>query len=70
MTETFRLTSLSHGAACACKLPLSALEELMSTVGQGLGGDLVARGLRPALVGRIVPGPAGRIRVRHQAPPG
>jgi selenide,water dikinase len=37
---------------------------------EALGGDLVARGLRPALVGRIVPGPAGRIRVRHQAPPG
>ncbi len=43
-TGTIRLTSLSHGAGCACKLPLSALEELMSTVGQGLGaagGDLL-----------------------------
>jgi selenide, water dikinase len=37
-TGTIRLTSLSHGAGCACKLPLGALEELMSTVGQGLGG--------------------------------
>jgi selenide, water dikinase len=43
-TGTIRLTSLSHGAGCACKLPLGALEELMSTVGQGLGsagGDLL-----------------------------
>jgi selenide, water dikinase len=43
-TGTIRLTSLSHGAGCACKLPLSALEELMSSVGQGLGaagGDLL-----------------------------
>jgi selenide, water dikinase len=37
-TRTIRLTSLSHGAGCACKLPLSALEELMASVGQGLGG--------------------------------
>jgi selenide, water dikinase len=37
-TGTIRLTSLSHGAGCACKLPLSALEELMSVVGEGFGG--------------------------------
>jgi selenide, water dikinase len=46
MTEagTIRLTSLSHGAGCACKLPLAALEQLMSSVGPGLGaagGDLL-----------------------------
>src|SRR6266516_7551310 len=35
---TVRLTSLSHGAGCACKLPLAALEELMGTVGEGFGG--------------------------------
>jgi selenide,water dikinase len=28
-----RLTSLSHGAGCACKLPLSALDKLMVTLG-------------------------------------
>jgi selenide,water dikinase len=43
-TGTIRLTSLSHGAGCACKLPLAALEELMSSVGHRLGaagGDLL-----------------------------
>jgi selenide,water dikinase len=33
-----RLTALSHGAGCACKLPLATLEQLMASVGQGLGG--------------------------------
>src|ERR687888_1902389 len=37
-TGAVRLTSLSHGAGCACKLPLAALEELMAGVGPGLGG--------------------------------
>jgi selenide,water dikinase len=32
-----RLTSLSHGAGCACKLPLAALDELMASLGT-LGG--------------------------------
>ena len=36
--ELPRLTSLSHGAGCACKLPLATLERLMASVGQGLGG--------------------------------
>ncbi|HYT26328.1 MAG TPA: selenide, water dikinase SelD [Actinomycetota bacterium] len=43
-TEAVRLTSLSHGAGCACKLPLAALDELMLAVGPGLGaaaGDLL-----------------------------
>ena len=35
---TTRLTALSHGAGCACKLPLATLERLMATVGPGLGG--------------------------------
>jgi selenide, water dikinase len=42
--ETPRLTTLSHGAGCACKLPLATLEQLMAMVGQGLtpsGGDLL-----------------------------
>jgi selenide,water dikinase len=36
--ELPRLTALSHGAGCACKLPLATLEQLMASVGQGLGG--------------------------------
>jgi len=35
---SIRLTSLSHGAGCACKLPLSALDELMETLGTGVFG--------------------------------
>jgi selenide, water dikinase len=38
-SEVPRLTSLSHGAGCACKLPLATLERLMAGVGQELGGD-------------------------------
>jgi selenide,water dikinase len=43
-TGSVRLTALSHGAGCACKLPLAALEELMAGVGPSLGaagGDLL-----------------------------
>ena len=32
-TPTVRLTSLSHGAGCACKLPLAALDRLLAMVG-------------------------------------
>jgi selenide, water dikinase len=41
--ERVRLTSLSHGAGCACKLPLSALDALMAALGTGPGqpGGLV-----------------------------
>ncbi len=35
-TASIRLTSLSHGAGCACKLPLSALDELMASLGPGV----------------------------------
>jgi selenide, water dikinase len=35
-TDSIRLTSLSHGAGCACKLPLSALDELMGSLGPGV----------------------------------
>ncbi|HSO52188.1 MAG TPA: selenide, water dikinase SelD [Actinomycetes bacterium] len=35
--ELPRLTTLSHGAGCACKLPLATLDRLMASVGQGLG---------------------------------
>jgi selenide, water dikinase len=43
-TEAVRLTTLSHGAGCACKLPLAALERLMGTVGAGLDGGAAADG--------------------------
>jgi selenide, water dikinase len=37
-----RLTSLSHGAGCACKLPLSALDKLMVSLGSAPAtGDLL-----------------------------
>jgi selenide, water dikinase len=35
-----RLTSLSHGAGCACKLPLAKLDQLMATLGPGPAGGL------------------------------
>src|SRR6202012_1451282 len=35
-TASIRLTSLSHGAGCACKLPLSALDQLMVSLGPGV----------------------------------
>ncbi len=45
--ERVRLTSLSHGAGCACKLPLAALDKLMATLGgpaDGPGGLVPAAG--------------------------
>jgi selenide,water dikinase len=42
--QAVRLTSLSHGAGCACKLPLASLERLMAIAGSGLAhaeGDLL-----------------------------
>ncbi len=43
IADQVRLTSLSHGAGCACKLPLAALDKLMATLGEpsGLPGGLV-----------------------------
>src|ERR1700726_2046842 len=41
-TASIRLTSLSHGAGCACKLPLSALDELMVSLGPGVFGSAAA----------------------------
>jgi selenide, water dikinase len=51
VSGAIRLTSLSHGAGCACKLPLAALDELMVSLGSpadgvlggagGAGGDLL-----------------------------
>ncbi len=46
LTRTPRLTSLSPGAGCACKLPLAKLEQLMATLGDApamgpAAGDLL-----------------------------
>jgi selenide, water dikinase len=43
-SETTSLTSLSHGAGCACKLPLGSLDALMASLGADLtpaSGDLL-----------------------------
>jgi selenide, water dikinase len=41
-SAAIRLTSLSHGAGCACKLPLSALDKLMVSLGSPPStGDLL-----------------------------
>src|SRR5271156_4879738 len=42
-TKAPRLTSLSPGAGCACKLPLAKLEALFATMGDGVpaAGDLL-----------------------------
>jgi selenide,water dikinase len=52
-TAPIRLTSLSHGAGCACKLPLSALDELMVSLGPGVLG---AAGVGTAPGGGVLPG--------------
>ncbi|MBO0822115.1 MAG: selenide, water dikinase SelD, partial [Nocardiopsaceae bacterium] len=36
-SDQVRLTALSHGAGCACKLPLSALDQLMGSLGPAAG---------------------------------
>ena len=38
-SDSIRLTSLSHGAGCACKLPLSALDQLMVSLGSSADGS-------------------------------
>jgi selenide,water dikinase len=38
-SDSIRLTSLSHGAGCACKLPLSALDQLMISLGSSADGS-------------------------------
>jgi selenide, water dikinase len=41
-SDSIRLTSLSHGAGCACKLPLSALDQLMVSLGSSADGSTAA----------------------------
>lgn len=36
-----RLTTLSHGGGCACKLPIGALEQILSTLGREDDADLI-----------------------------
>jgi selenide, water dikinase len=43
-TGTVRLTTLSHGAGCACKLPLAALERLLAGVAHDPGQTTAAGG--------------------------
>ncbi|MCL2581577.1 MAG: selenide, water dikinase SelD [Streptosporangiales bacterium] len=51
-SASVRLTALSHGAGCACKLPLSALDQLMVSLGSmpGGGGSPGTAGLGPDLL--------------------
>ncbi|MEX2395295.1 MAG: selenide, water dikinase SelD, partial [Actinomycetota bacterium] len=44
-TEPIKLTSLSHGAGCACKLPLADLGEVLALLGEG--GPQDGTGLDP-----------------------
>ena len=64
-THAPRLTSLSPGAGCACKLPLAKLEALFASL-QGapaLLGELLAQGLPAALIGDVVAGESGHVAV-------
>jgi len=64
-----RLTSLSPGAGCACKLPL--LHDAQTSGGlllaaaedSGLLAELGNRGVPAAVIGRAVDGDGGRITV-------
>ncbi|HMD93032.1 MAG TPA: selenide, water dikinase SelD [Trebonia sp.] len=48
---SIRLTSLSHGAGCACKLPLSALDKLMVSLESSAGGGVLGAAGGDLLVG-------------------
>src|ERR1700727_2659697 len=48
LSDQIRLTSLSHGAGCACKLPLATLDQLMATLGAGPGAGTGSGGLAAA----------------------
>ncbi|HEX4833265.1 MAG TPA: selenide, water dikinase SelD [Trebonia sp.] len=63
-----RLTSLSHGAGCACKLPLSSLDALMSKLGGDFLGGTAAGGPAAAdlLVGAAEGDDAAVLRLDDQ----
>jgi selenide,water dikinase len=48
VSDQIRLTSLSHGAGCACKLPLATLDQLMATLGAAPGAGTGSGGLAAA----------------------
>jgi selenide,water dikinase len=48
-SERVRLTALSHGAGCACKLPLSSLDQLMVSLGS-VPGSPADPGAGPGLL--------------------
>jgi selenide,water dikinase len=58
------VATLLHDAQTSGGLLLAAPPERL----KALLADLVRRGLQPALIGRIVDGPAGRLRVRRLPP--
>jgi hypothetical protein len=49
LTHAPRLTSLSPGAGCACKLPLAKLEQLMAALGDApaMGPPATCSSARP-----------------------
>jgi selenide,water dikinase len=49
--DAIRLTSLSHGAGCACKLPLASLDKLMATLGDSLVAGAASGARDDLLVG-------------------
>jgi len=51
VSDQIRLTSLSHGAGCACKLPLATLDQLMAALGSGGGPGGLAAAAGDLLVG-------------------
>ena len=54
-TETVRLTELSHGAGCACKLPAGSLREVLAGLPRVESAQLMVghEGLDDAAVWRI-----------------
>jgi selenide, water dikinase len=54
-TETVRLTQLSHGAGCACKLPAGSLHEVLATLPRMDAAELIVghEGLDDAAVWRV-----------------
>jgi selenide, water dikinase len=57
-SDSIRLTSLSHGAGCACKLPLSALDQLMVSLGSSADGSPAVLGAAGGAGGDLLVGAA------------
>ncbi len=56
--EKVKLTSYSHGAGCACKLPLADLGELLGLLGPQAAGDDILVGLNEADDAAVITLPA------------